>query len=338
MQPEQAKPTSKQSQVIGPRLVYCYIHLRLLGSWEVYTVILYIMLKMIRSSTAMMQISALLMCTLLALQQVPRGALSFSLVATPATAATRSSSSSSWRLLPLKVRVCEHRSSGRRGSVCLPSFRTRKLVLPAHDGLLSLARYCICCCQAAESEVSFDDDLDGSKMRIGIIRTRWNDEHVSNLVAGVRDGLKQCKVDMDQAVFETSVPGCFELPMAARFLALSGTVDAIVCCGVLIKGETMHFEYIADAVAKGLMNTGLQTSTPIVFGVLTCMDEDQVKARSSGSSNHGVDWGKTAVEMALLRTDAMGGKSEKKAKLESMGFALDAEKEAQAEKKKPAFF
>ena len=89
-------------------------------------------------------------------------------------------------------------------------------------------------------------------MRIGIIRTRWNNEDVSNLVSGVREGLAKCKVN-EKSIFETSVPGSFELPLAARYLALSGTVDAIVCVGVLIKGDTMHFEFIADAVAKGLI-------------------------------------------------------------------------------------
>lgn len=173
-------------------------------------------------------------------------------------------------------------------------------------------------------------------MRIGIIRTRWNDEHVSNLVDGIKKGLKECKVEEDN-IFETSVPGSFELPLAARFLALSGTVDAIITTGVLIKGDTMHFEYIADAVTKGIMNIGIQTSTPVVFGVLTCLNEDQVKARSSGDNNHGYDWGKTAVEMALLRTEALGGKADKKAKLGEMGFS--EEKDAlEKEKKQGAGF
>jgi 6,7-dimethyl-8-ribityllumazine synthase len=141
-------------------------------------------------------------------------------------------------------------------------------------------------------------------MRIGIIRTRWNQEHVSNLVGGVRKALQECKVP-DDNIFETTVPGSFELPLAARFLALSGTVDAIVCAGVLIKGDTMHFEYIADAVSKGIMNIGIQTNVPIVFGVLTCLNEDQVRARSSGDSNHGYDWGKTGKQ-GLQPTDCLG--------------------------------
>lgn len=158
--------------------------------------------------------------------------------------------------------------------------------------------------KGAESEVSFGE-LDGSDVRIGIIRTRWNDEHVTNLVDGAKKSLKECNVKEDN-IFETSVPGAFELPLAAKLLALSGTVDAIITAGVLIKGDTMHFEYISDATSKAIMNVGIQTNTPVVFGVLTCLTEEQVKIRSSDDNNHGCDWGKTAVEMALLKKAAIG--------------------------------
>ena len=187
----------------------------------------------------------------------------------------------------------------------------------------------------AESEVDFGN-LDGSKVRVGIIRTRWNNEDVTNLVEGARKALKDCDVD-DANIFETEVPGSFELPYAAKLLALSGTVDAIICAGVLIKGDTMHFEYICDAVSKGIMNIGIQTNVPCVFGVLTCLTEDQVKARSTGDNNHGYDWGKTAVEMALLRTAALGA-----GKLNTMGFQnatpLAKDEADKAGKKRVGFF
>lgn len=167
---------------------------------------------------------------------------------------------------------------------------------------------------AENTEVEFGK-LDGSKVRIGIIKTRWNKEHVTNIVSGVREALKECNVT-DTNIFETEVPGSFELPLAAKFLALSGTVDAIVCCGILIKGDTMHFEHICDAVSNGIMNIALQTSTPCIFGVLTCLNEEQVKKRSTGTNNHGIGWGKTAVEMAILRNEALG-----KAKKGAIGFS-----------------
>lgn len=189
----------------------------------------------------------------------------------------------------------------------------------------------------AESEVAFGD-LDGSDVRVGIIRTRWNDESVTRLVDGAKKALKECNVEEDN-IFETEVPGSFELPLAAKFLALSGTVDAIICAGVLIKGDTMHFEYICDATSKGLMNVGIQTNLPIVFGVLTCMNQEQVDARSIGDSNHGYDWGKTAVEMALLRKAALGAAG----KGSGMGFSSATELDApeigkDEEKKKVGFF
>jgi len=118
----------------------------------------------------------------------------------------------------------------------------------------------------------------------------------------------------DENIFETQVPGAFELPLAARFLALSGTVDAVVCIGCLIKGDTQHFEYISDSVSSGIMSVGLQTSTPIIFGVLTVNTEQQALDRATGDDNHGISWAQTAVEMALLRKEALGKKPS------SMGF------------------
>lgn len=151
-------------------------------------------------------------------------------------------------------------------------------------------------------------------------------------------------------IFIKEVPGAYELPYAAKLLAMSGTVDAIICCGVLIKGDTFHFEYISDAVSKGIMNVNIATMTPVVYGVLNCLDEAQVKARSSnedGGHNHGEDWGKTAVEMALMRREATGkgakavASSEKVNELAALGFGnKDEEKkdEESGKKEKPGFF
>lgn len=140
-----------------------------------------------------------------------------------------------------------------------------------------------------------------------MIRTRWNAPAVESLLSGVHQSLSASGVHPSNVVV-SSVPGAFELPMAAKLLASSGTVDAVVCIGVLVKGETMHFEYIADAVAKGIMDVNLMTNCPTVFGVLTCLSDEQVKKRSVGDNNHGLSWGSTAVEMALLKKAAMGEK------------------------------
>lgn len=142
--------------------------------------------------------------------------------------------------------------------------------------------------------------------------------------------LKECGV-MHQHIIETSVPGSFELPYAANLLALTNSVDVILCIGVLIKGETVHFEYISESVSKGLLDVSLKTKIPCVFGVLTCLNEQQVIDRSSSSlgsyyttedkeTNQGYHWGNTAVEMALLKRDAFGESGHPRSK---MGFGHD---------------
>ncbi|KAF9972018.1 hypothetical protein BGZ73_004922 [Actinomortierella ambigua] len=81
--------------------------------------------------------------------------------------------------------------------------------------------------------------------------------------------------------------------------------DAVICIGVLIKGSTMHFEYICEAVTQGIMRVGLDTGVPVIFGVLTCLTEEQALNRAGMDGkghNHGLDWGTGAVEMALLNT------------------------------------
>ena len=107
-------------------------------------------------------------------------------------------------------------------------------------------------------------------------------------------------------MFATYVPGSFELPVTAKLLAASKRVDVIICLGCLIKGDTMHFEYIADATAKGIMRVSLDTSMPVIFGVLTVLNKEQAVVRSSGPGNEGLSWGTSAVEMGLNRMSALG--------------------------------
>lgn len=119
-------------------------------------------------------------------------------------------------------------------------------------------------------------------------------------------------------VFTTYVPGAFELPLTAKFLAASKRVDVIICLGCLIKGETMHFEVIAQATADGLMRVGMDSYVPVIFGVLTVYNKEQAIARSTGAKNEGLGWGKSAVEMGLARMSALGlGSAQKQLKEES---------------------
>lgn len=140
--------------------------------------------------------------------------------------------------------------------------------------------------------------MDGTKLKIGIVASRWNSHITDPLVENCRQALQDCNVEENNIV-ELRVPGAYELPFSAKKLIDSG-VDAVVCLGSLIKGETMHFEYIAEAVTSGIMKLNLETGVPVVFGVLTCLNESQAIERSSGKLNNGYEWGMVAVEMAIL--------------------------------------
>lgn len=144
--------------------------------------------------------------------------------------------------------------------------------------------------------------MNGSKLKIGIVLAKWNNEVTTGLLVGALQALTECKVP-EKNITVVDVAGSYELPYAARVLMKSKKkFDAIITLGCLIKGETMHFEYIASSVAQGLMELNVDENIPVVFGVLTCLNEKQAKVRSRGKDNHGYGWGYTAVEMALLKT------------------------------------
>jgi 6,7-dimethyl-8-ribityllumazine synthase len=104
----------------------------------------------------------------------------------------------------------------------------------------------------------------------------------------------------DDAVLEISVPGSFEIPFGAKVLAESGQVDAVVCIGAVIRGETTHYDLVAGECARGIQDVQLATGIPVAFGVLTTEDEGQALARSEGPGGHNVgeDAAVVAVEMA----------------------------------------
>jgi 6,7-dimethyl-8-ribityllumazine synthase len=145
------------------------------------------------------------------------------------------------------------------------------------------------------------DGLDGAGLRIGVVRSRWNAGIVERLAEGVERGLKALGVVADDVV-EVSVPGSFEIPFGARALATSGEVDAVVCIGVVIRGETTHYDIVAGECARGVQEVQLATGVPVAFGVLTTEDEGQALARSEGPGGHNVgeEGAVVAVEMALV--------------------------------------
>ncbi len=137
-------------------------------------------------------------------------------------------------------------------------------------------------------------------MRFAIVVSRFNEEITSGLLAGARAALTEASVG-DEDVFVVHVPGAFEIPVASLRLAETGDFDAVICLGCLIKGDTMHFEYIASAASTGIMEAAQVTGVPIAFGLLTTLTDEQAEIRSApGADNKGREAALAAIEMAVL--------------------------------------
>ena len=145
---------------------------------------------------------------------------------------------------------------------------------------------------------TYEGELDASGMRFAIVAARFNHDITEPLCSGAEKTLR----DHGAAdVHVAWVPGAFELPLVAKRFALSGAVDAVVCIGAVIRGETAHFEYVAGECAAGLTRASLDTGVPIAFGVLTVEDREQAQARVGGAEGHkGEEAAATAIEMVSL--------------------------------------
>lgn len=140
-------------------------------------------------------------------------------------------------------------------------------------------------------------------LRFAFVIGRFNDLITTKLLAGCQDCLQRHGVNVDPHGTQVDyawVPGCFEIPMVARQLALTHRYDAIICLGAVIRGQTPHFDYVAGEVSKGIAATALQTGVPIIFGVLTVDTMQQALERAGIKSNKGWDYAMNALEMASL--------------------------------------
>jgi 6,7-dimethyl-8-ribityllumazine synthase len=136
--------------------------------------------------------------------------------------------------------------------------------------------------------------------RFAVIVSRFNARITESLRAAARQALTDAGA-AEQDVEEHAVPGAFELPQAARAVAETGRVDAVVCLGCVIRGATPHFEYISSAVAHGVMQAAGDTGVPIAFGVLTTETLAQAEERAGpGPDNKGREAAIAAIEMAAL--------------------------------------
>ena len=138
-------------------------------------------------------------------------------------------------------------------------------------------------------------------MKIGIVVSEWNSKITEELFNGAIKTLIACNCK-EENIIRKNVPGSFELPLAAQFFFESSDVDAVICLGSVIKGETKHFEYVCQAVAHGIKDLNINFDVPVIFCVLTDSNIEQAKARSGGKyGNKGEEAAITALRMATLK-------------------------------------
>ena len=142
--------------------------------------------------------------------------------------------------------------------------------------------------------------LAGAGLRVAIVASRFNELVVERLVNGALDGLRRLGVDENDVTIMRT-PGAFEIPPIARLAATSGSYDAVICLGAVIKGGTPHFEYVCSGVTSGLSSIAKDADVPVINGVLTCDTVEQALDRAGvKSGNKGTDAAMAAVEMATL--------------------------------------
>lgn len=143
-------------------------------------------------------------------------------------------------------------------------------------------------------------DADARGLRIGVVAARYNSSIVAQLLDGARRRWQELGGDL-ALLRIVHVPGAFELPLAARQLAIRKAVDAVVALGCVVRGDTAHFDYVAGECARGLQRVMLDHGVPVSFGVLTTDTVAQAQERAGpGDHNKGGEAIETAVVMAQL--------------------------------------
>lgn len=147
---------------------------------------------------------------------------------------------------------------------------------------------------------TLEGKLVAQGMKIGIVASRFNEFITGKLLSGAMDGLTRHGVaDCDITV--AWVPGAFEIPLIAEKLAKSGSYDAIICLGAVIRGATSHYDYVCNEVSKGIAQVSLQSGIPVLFGILTTENIEQAIERAgTKSGNKGYDCALSAIEMVNL--------------------------------------
>lgn len=147
---------------------------------------------------------------------------------------------------------------------------------------------------------TFEGDLIGTGLKVGIVVSRFNELLSSRLLGGAIDALGRHGVDPD-TIDTAWVPGAFEIPLLAKKFVDTGRYDAVITLGVIIRGGTPHFEYVAAEASKGVAKVSLDSGVPVVFGVITADTIEQAVERAgTKAGNKGWDAAMSAIEMANL--------------------------------------
>lgn len=153
------------------------------------------------------------------------------------------------------------------------------------------------------SDFSHTTVPSASPYKFGIVTSQWNAEVTGALYQGAYDRLIE-QGALEENILSLTVPGSFELTSGADILLNNRELDAVICLGCVIQGETKHFDFICQAVATGVTQVSVKYNKPVIFGVLTTDNMEQAKARSGGiHGNKGEEAAVTAILMAELQKD-----------------------------------
>ena len=152
----------------------------------------------------------------------------------------------------------------------------------------------------------YEGDFRSPAGRFALVAARFNAAIVDPLLAGAQDAFARHGVAADRLDI-VRVPGSFEIPLIAQKLAEGGQYEAVICLGCIIRGDTDHYDHVAGAATNGILNAGLKTGVPVIFGVLTCDTLEQAIHRAGAKSgNKGFEAAVSAIEMANLLAKLKG--------------------------------
>lgn len=147
---------------------------------------------------------------------------------------------------------------------------------------------------------TFKGTFEGKERKIAIVVSSFNEIISKQLLDGCCETLRKCNVD-DTQVSVYWTPGAFEIPLVAKKIAVSGSKDAVICLGAVIRGDTPHFDYVCTATSRGISEASYESGVPVIFGIVTTDTQEQALDRAGvKSGNKGSDAALAALEMVNL--------------------------------------